>query len=98
MAAARSLLGRGPAGGARERGNRAALLHAWHVDVVASVAGTGPDGRDTQGGQGMAETTDDVRRDIELTRERMSSTFAELERSEERRVGKECRSRWGRDS
>ena len=27
----------------------------------------------------MAETTDDVRRDIELTRERMSSTFAELE-------------------
>ena len=28
----------------------------------------------------MAETTDDVRRDIELTRERMSSTLAELER------------------
>jgi hypothetical protein len=27
----------------------------------------------------MAETTDDVRRDIELTRERMSTTFAELE-------------------
>jgi hypothetical protein len=27
----------------------------------------------------MAETTDDVRRDLELTRERMSSTFAELE-------------------
>ena len=27
----------------------------------------------------MAETTDDVRRDIELTRERMSNTFAELE-------------------
>ena len=27
----------------------------------------------------MAETTDDVRRDIELTRERMSSTLAELE-------------------
>ncbi len=27
----------------------------------------------------MAETPDDVRRDIELTRERMSSTFAELE-------------------
>ena len=27
----------------------------------------------------MAETTDDVRRDIELTRERMSSTFAQLE-------------------
>ena len=27
----------------------------------------------------MAETTDDVRRDIELTRVRMSSTFAELE-------------------
>jgi Protein of unknown function (DUF3618) len=28
----------------------------------------------------MAETTADVRRDIELTRERMSSTLAELER------------------
>lgn len=28
----------------------------------------------------MAETTDDVRRDIELTRERMSSTLAQLER------------------
>src|SRR5579884_4145168 len=28
----------------------------------------------------MAETTDDVKRDIELTRERMSSTLAELER------------------
>lgn len=27
----------------------------------------------------MAETTDDVRRDIEVTRERMSSTLAELE-------------------
>jgi hypothetical protein len=27
----------------------------------------------------MAETTDDVRRDIELTRERMSRTFGELE-------------------
>jgi hypothetical protein len=27
----------------------------------------------------MAETTDDVRRDIELTRERMSDTFAQLE-------------------
>src|SRR4051794_9894083 len=27
----------------------------------------------------MVETTDDVRRDIELTRERMSNTFAELE-------------------
>jgi len=27
----------------------------------------------------MAETTADVRRDIELTRERMSSTFSELE-------------------
>jgi len=27
----------------------------------------------------MAETTDDVRRDIELTRERMSNTFAQLE-------------------
>jgi hypothetical protein len=27
----------------------------------------------------MAETTDDVRRDIELTRERMSKTFGELE-------------------
>ena len=27
----------------------------------------------------MAETTDDVRRDIELTRERMSSTLAQLE-------------------
>src|SRR6185436_15689977 len=69
----------GPARGARERWNRAPLLQAWHVDVVASIAGAGPDGRDTQGGQGMAETTDDVRRDIELTRERMSSTFAELE-------------------
>ena len=28
----------------------------------------------------MVETTADVRRDIELTRERMSSTLAELER------------------
>ena len=28
----------------------------------------------------MAETTADVRRDIELTRERMSSTLAQLER------------------
>lgn len=28
----------------------------------------------------MAETTADVRRDIELTRERMSSTLAELEK------------------
>lgn len=28
----------------------------------------------------MAETTEDVRRDIEVTRERMSSTLAELER------------------
>ncbi len=28
----------------------------------------------------MAETTDDVRRDIELTRERMSSTLSQLER------------------
>src|SRR3954467_3248583 len=27
----------------------------------------------------MAETTDDVRRDIEMTRERMSNTFAQLE-------------------
>src|ERR1043166_1145549 len=27
----------------------------------------------------MAETTDDVRRDIELTRERMSTTLAQLE-------------------
>src|SRR4051812_31573711 len=48
--------------------------------VVAIASRAGRDRRDSQGGQGMAETTADVRRDIELTRERMSSTIDELER------------------
>src|SRR3954464_1028086 len=80
MASARPVLGRRAHCHRRHRSDRGNSRAAWLAAPYSRSARARPDSADTQGGQGMAETTADVRRDIELTRERMSSTIDELER------------------
>src|SRR5207248_7183574 len=58
---------------------RALAAGSGAAATLANRAGAGSNGDDAQGGQGMAETTADVRRDIALTRERMASTLDQLE-------------------
>ena len=65
------------------------LAKRGHVAALAVRARAARDGGDAQGGQGMAETTADVRRDIELTRERISSTLGRAGAEDERHADRE---------
>src|SRR5947209_7952219 len=79
MGAARPVLARGAGRGSHRRRSRRLARFAGAQGALAVRARTGGNGRDAQGGQGMAETTADVKRDIEMTRARMSDTLQELE-------------------
>src|SRR6185437_9578286 len=79
MAAGRPLLGRGAH---RARGRwrtRRMVRETRNVVPGAGATRAARHDDDAHRGQRMVETTADVRRDIELTRERLSSTLDELE-------------------
>src|SRR5215469_11540979 len=61
----------------RDRGGSRSLTRG--AATLGGPVATVPDARDPQGGRGMVDTPDAVRRDIEITRERMSTTLAQLE-------------------
>src|SRR3954468_17476894 len=79
MVAGRSLLAPGAPHVGGDGWSRCLVREARHGTRLTIGTRAKGNGDDAQGGSGMVETTADVRRDIELTRERMSSTLAELE-------------------
>ena len=80
VAAGGSLLARRAHRHGPDRRRRGIVGEARTRAPVAVAAGAGRNSGDAQGECVMGETAADVRRDIAMTRERMSTTIAELER------------------